>query len=57
MAKENEPAPDLVGELREALEAVALSPQWNCTGEHKGGCDCVGDKVRAALARAKEHRS
>lgn len=35
--------------LREALEAVALSPRPICTGEHDGPCDCVGDRVRAAL--------
>lgn len=39
--------------LLAALKAVALSPSPVCTGEHAAPCDCVGDVVRAAIAKAE----
>jgi hypothetical protein len=43
---------EIVDDILATLEAVALSPNPICSGEH-GFCDCIGDKVRAAIARTE----
>ena len=43
---------EIVDDLLATLKAVALSRDPICTGEHQF-CDCIGDKVRAAIQRTE----
>ena len=43
---------EIIDKLLATLRAVALSRDPICTGEHEF-CDCIGDKVRTAIAWAE----